>query len=250
MQLRQILKISVAVLVCLLFVLSAAVAVHPLLKKLYAAEELPSGQNKVQDTDIPPEQPEIAKLQIFYVMEAETTELSAVYAEVLNLAENRVVYFEIPVYTKITLSQDLYQKLKAHSPGLPQYMKLSGMAENFSEEYRMEGCQEILSEALGIPAVHWVALNEEEWQAWQTAVSAEPKADTEFFTQYTKLLANTESDESSMRRWQYYEGYLNGIAEWKGKIPGTETTGGFEIQKTQTKEALEQCLQYAEGEKE
>lgn len=248
MQLRQLLKISFAMLVCMLVVLFAAVTAVPLLRALYAADETLQGQDEFPDfrADTEEEPPETAKLQIFYVMKEENTEICGIYAELYNLTANKVFYFEVPVTTKVTLSQELYRELSVHSPGLPQYMKLSKMAEHFSEEYRMDGCRRILSEALSVTAVHWVLLTEEEWLAWKEAVSVSRKTASEFFEQYTALLCDTESDEDLTRRWVYYEGYLNGSTEWKGTVPGIQKVGTFEVQKVQTKELFEEYLRKEE----
>lgn len=241
MQLRQLLKISVAVLCCLLFVFAVAVISYPLFTVAFSVQEV-TRQDKPPVAEETVEQPETAKFQIFYIMEEETAEVVSVYAELLNAAADSVFYFEIPVYTKVTLPKELYQQLKAHSPELPQYMKLSNMAENFSDGYRIKGCQSILSEVLGMEAVHWMVLSEEEWRAWKDAVFAEPKTDKEFFLQYAALLAGTESDGSEREGWMYYESYLDAAAKWEGTVPGIEGVGTFEVQKVRTRELFNECL--------
>ena len=240
MRLFQTLKISVSILFCLLFVLGTAVLVYPLLQGIFGVqttekiEEMPSsGVAK---------KPEAVRVHLLCVLNEEETEFTAFYLEILNHYAESVFYFEIPAHTKVTISQELYQKLQVYSPGLPQYLKLSKLPGNFSADYRMQGSLKILEETLGISIAHWSCMKEAVLQEWMESVFEAEKGASEFFKQYRNFVLNTTSDQTLVERWMYYEAHRDLRPSWEGTVPGAEGVGEFEIYGLLAKDKLESCL--------
>ena len=122
-------------------------------------------------------------LTVFYQQELEEKEITAIYIEVFYPSKETIYYMEVPVDTKIMLSNELYKSLQTYSPDLPQYLKLSKMAEGFSKEYAFTGCNRILSELLGISLTHYVSGDETALQQWLKSLEEETTKE-KYFEQY------------------------------------------------------------------
>lgn len=241
MRLFQTLKISVFVLFCTLLVLGTAILVYPLLQHVFEVQE---SDGTIREL-LPPEkakEPEAVCVQLLCVLNEEKTEFTAFYLEILNSYAETVFYFEVPAHTKVTISQELYRKLQAYSPGLPQYLKLSKLAGSFSEDYRMQGTLQVLMEVLGIPITHWCSLEEATLQEWMEAMFEKEKASSRFFKQYQDFVQKTVNDQTALELWMYYDAYRSFLAAWEGTIPGTEGIGEFEVNSQLTKDKLESCI--------
>lgn len=241
MRLLQTLKLSVSVLLCTLLVLGTAVLVYPLLQSVFEVQEIDGSTGEPQLSKKAKE-PEAVRVQLLCVLNEERTEFTTFYLEVLNNYAETVFYFEVPAYTKITISQELYRKLQVYSPGLPQYLKISKLAGSFSEDYRMQGTLQVLSELLGIPVVHWCSMEEAVLQEWMEAIFIEEKNSSEFFEQYREFTQKTASDQTTLELWMYYDAYRSFLATWEGIVPGTEGIGEYEVQGQLTKDKLENCI--------
>ena len=132
-------------------------------------------------------------ITVLYEQEEVSGEINAIYLEVFQPGKEVVYYMEIPVQTKIKLSNELYQKLQTYSPELPQYLKLCKMAQGFSKEYALTGCNRILSELLGISLEHYVGANPETFKDWFTLLNSEQTKEA-FFEQYNTWLEVSASE--------------------------------------------------------
>ena len=187
--------------------------------------------------------PEYVKLEeqlftVLYQQETDAKEITAIYIEVFHPSKETIYYMEVPVQTKIMLSNALYKSLQTYSPDLPQYLKLSKMAEGFSKEYAFTGCNRILSELLGVSLTHYVSGDEKALQYWMKSVEEETTKE-QFFERYTKWLENSSSDLSRKERWMYYESYEEVKKIEKELAVGTQEIDEFIISSKQCKELLE-----------
>lgn len=177
-------------------------------------------------------------LTVFYQQELEEKEITAIYIEVFYPSKETIYYMEVPVDTKIMLSNELYKSLQTYSPDLPQYLKLSKMAEGFSKEYAFTGCNRILSELLGISLTHYVSGDETALQQWLKSLEEETTKE-KYFEQYCKWLEHSSSDLSSNERWIYYESYEDIKKVEKEMAIGTQEIGEFIISSKQCRELIE-----------
>lgn len=246
MRLFQTLKISVSMLICVLFVFGTAVLVYPLLQSIFEVqlpEKTEGALPYVAD------KPEAVRVQLLCVLNEQETEFTAFYLEILNNHAESVFYFEVPAHTKVTISQELYRKLQVYAPELPQYLKLSKLPGSFSENYRMEGSLKIFEEVLGIPIAHWSCMKEAVLQEWMEAVFETEKNASGFFGQYKEFIRESASDQTSLERWMYYDAYRGLTPSWEGTVPGAEGVGEFELYGLLTKETLENCIKRTEKKK-
>lgn len=244
MRLIQLWKNAILVLLGILLVFVVAIAVYPFWEKLAKIEEKTKNENKYeQQVKDETKLPEAVHLQVIYVMDQDNRNFSELILEILNLNADKVFYLNVPVNSKVTLSQELYQELLVHSPGLPQYMKLSKIPEEFSEEYRMEGCTKILQEMLGVAITNWICTDEATVELWKNAIFQPEKKDAEtFWNYYEKWISGTKSNQSSNARRMYYESFLKVTASTEGTVPRTESVGEFTIQKVHTQGKIEELL--------
>ncbi|MGN0506317.1 MAG: hypothetical protein ACI4FZ_07130 [Lachnospiraceae bacterium] len=242
MRLLQTLKISVSIFFSMLFVLGTAVLIYPLLQSIFEVQVQNTGETETALSYEAPKEPETVRVQMYCAMNENQTEFTALYVEILNIHAGSVFYFEVPVYTKVTLPQELYRELQVYAPGLPQYLKLSRLPDSFSEEYRMQATLRVLTEVLGISVTHFSCAKEDVLKEWKNAVLAKEKNASDFFECYRSFVTESESDETKEERFVYYDAYRTLRAEWKGKVPGLDGISEFEVQKPLTKELLESCM--------
>lgn len=241
---RRGLKIAVWSTVLLLTVVLMMITLYPVLDKaLYVA---PVEENKApaDNTEKEKAEPEDVLLTAVYERE-ESGKITAIYIEVFHVADGRAYYMEVPVHTKVTLSADLYKKLQAYSPELPQYLKLSNMGDGFSKEYCLTGCNRILSEVLGVEIVHYIAANEEALNSWQEGIETlclQEEPPREFLLSYQKWLEFSESDMSMEERWMYYESYGKISPREVEVAPGAEGLAEYIVSASQTKLKLEEWM--------
>lgn len=175
---------------------------------------------------------------VLYEQEEVSGEISAIYIEVFQPSKETIYYMEIPVQTKIMLSNELYKSLQTYSPELPQYLKLSKMAEGFSRDYALTGCNRILSELLSMSLEHYVSGEKDSLQNWMETLNVNNTKE-EFFEQYVRWLEVSASDLSNKERWMYYESYQKITKVEKEMAAGNQEVGEFSISSKQCKELLE-----------
>ncbi len=241
---RRGIKIAVWSTVGLLTVVLMMITLYPILDKaLYVApaeeSQLPAVGN-VTDRAMPEE----LLLTAVYERE-ENGKISAIYIEVFHVLTGNAYYMEVPVHTKVTLSAELYKKLQAYSPELPQYLKLSNMGDGFSKEYCLTGCNRILSEVLGVEIIHYVAADKETMDSWREGIEelcTEDEPPREFLLKYQKWLEYSESDLTMEERWMYYESYAKLIPHEKETVPGAEGLSEYIVSAIQAKLKLEEWI--------
>lgn len=224
-----------------LFVLLFSVIVlAPSLNDLFAVEI-----KKAEETELPqlplPAKPEAVTLTAHYQMEADSKKISGIYIEVYHVEEDEVVYLEIPADTKVNLSEELYKSLQTYAPELPQYLKLSNVAESFSESYALTGCNRILSELLGVSVTDYVRTGKEDMEAWLAAQQGVPE-ERNFFKIYTEWLGNSSSNKTLEERWIYYESRQKVQKVQIELAPGDREKDGYVLSGKRTGERLKELL--------
>lgn len=195
-------KILIAAACCIVTVVLVMLAVVPFLNGIFEVKVNIEEYPVATETIVEP--PEEVPVTVYYIMEEESKKISGIYVEVFPTAGNTVYYLEVPADTRVTLSEDLYKSLQAYAPELPQYLKLSNMAENFSEEYSMTGCNRILSEALDVSLTEYVRTEKEFFDSWLELQTLSGKG-ASFFDGYANWVENSSSGRSREERWNYYE---------------------------------------------
>ena len=221
-------------------------AVIPFLNQLLKVDVAQAEQAAVTQ-EVVPAKPESVSVMALYQMEENTKKISAIYIEVFQTGSNQVSYMEIPVDTRVNLSERLYKSLQTYAPELPQYLKLSNMAESFSMEYGLTGSNRILSEVLGISVEHYVRADKETMQSWM-ALQAEEKTDVGFFEAYADWLENSGSDLKTWERWMYYESWRKVTGIQKETAPGSREKDGFLISGKRSGERLQELMVRKEAE--
>ncbi len=121
--------------ICIVLVLSAAVlSYHSVFRFFHIPEDVEKvsiGAVREQESITTATLDDISKNLIFCV--DDNGVVIKLLLEVYPCAQKRMSYFTIPVETRITMSDSLYQKLILINPSVPQIMKLSGIAKHFPE---------------------------------------------------------------------------------------------------------------------
>ncbi|MBE5950881.1 MAG: hypothetical protein E7260_04705 [Lachnospiraceae bacterium] len=175
---------------------------------------------------------------------------SGINIEVFHTGTKNAYYMEVPIHTKVTLSTELYKKLQAYSPELPQYFKLANMGEWFSEEYCLTGCNRILSEVLGVEIVHYIVADKDAMDSWSEgllALTQKEEPPEEFFLKYNKWIEHTEADLTVEERWVYYESYKDIVLHEKEIVPGAEGMAEYLVTTGLTKLRLEELMERAQS---
>lgn len=185
--------------------------------------------------------PEETLVTAVYEMKENSKKISAIYIEVFHVGSEEVTYMEIPVDTKVNLSEGLYKSLQTYGPELPQYMKLSNAAESFSAEYGLIGANRIVSELIGITVTHFVRAEEGTFSNWKELFLKE-QTDKSFFEGYQSWMEKTSSDRRAEERWMYYESWqrVNTIIE--EQAPGNREKDGYLLSEKQAKNRLQEIL--------
>jgi len=219
-------KILITAVFCIFAVILAMLALVPFLNGIFAVEVNIEQPSAAADTvaGLPEEIP----VTVYYIMEEDSKKISGIYVEVFPTADNTVYYLEIPADTKVTLSEELYKNLQAYAPELPQYLKLSNMAENFSAEYSMTGCNRILSEVLGVSLTGYVRTDSVAFASWKELQTL-PKTDASFFDGYAEWIENSTSGHSPEERWSYYESRRKLEEVVTETAPGSRENEGYVI---------------------
>ena len=238
-------RLSKLVLVILggaVFVLLCVVTLLPLLSRMFKVETKPVSPDTVTEVQISvPGEPEEVLVTAIYEMKQETKKISSIYIEVIHRGHGTVNYVEVPVDTKVTLPEELYKSLQTYGPELPQYFKLSNMAESFSMEYGLTCCNRILSEILGVTIEHYIRTDEITLKTWFKALGKE-KSNAGFFEDYTNWLSKTTADLTLEERWMYYE-YLKKVSSYgEEQAPGSQEKDGYQLSKKRSKELLGELL--------
>lgn len=241
---RKGIKIAVWSTVLLLTVVLMVITLYPILDKALYVAPVEEGRITPAGTPDGKAEPEDILLTAVYEQE-ESGKITAIYIEVFHVSGGRAYYMEVPVHTKVTLSTDLYKKLQAYSPELPQYLKLTNMGDGFSKEYCLTGCNRILSEVLGVEITHYVAANAEILNSWSEGLEllcTKQEAPREFLLSYQKWLEFSESDMSMEERWMYYESYGKILPQMAEVAPGAEGLAEYIVSTAQAKLKLEEWM--------
>jgi hypothetical protein len=246
MEQKKALKIVVGTLGTLFVLLLVIVMTVPSLNELFSVEVKHTEALEITQTPLPGK-PEPVTVTAHYQMEENSKKISGIYIEVYHVDSDGVVYLEIPADTKVNLSEELYKSLQTYAPELPQYLKLSNMAESFSEAYALTGCNRILSELFGVSVTDYVRADKEAREAWFSAQQAET-AKCKFFDSYTKWLENSSSNKTLEERWMYYESRKKVCTVQVELAPGNREKDGYVLSGKRTGERLKELLHRAETE--
>lgn len=241
---KTTLKIVLLALGGTLLVTLVILAVLPALHKQLQVKVDENKTPAVTVTPLPAKAEELL-ITAYYEMEEGSKKIAAVYIEVFHTGSREVTYFEVPADTKINLSEELYKSLQTYAPELPQYLKVSNMAENFSEEYGLTGCNRILSEVLGVSLKEYVYGDKETLAAW-FALPEKETTEKQYFTEYTDWLQNSVSSRREEERWIYYESWRQVKSSILETAPGSREKDGYLISSKRSKERLEELMLSAE----
>lgn len=233
-------KIIVIVLGCVLTVILTMLALVPFLNKMLAVEVVKTEFPTVTAAPLPGA-PEEVSLTVYYEMEESSKKISAIYIEVFPVGSNTVAYIEVPVDTRVDLSEELYKSLQTYAPELPQYLKLSNMAESFSAEYGLTGCNRILSEVLGVSLDEYVRADKETLAGW-FALQPEEKTAVKFFEAYANWLESSSASLTTEERWMYYESWKQVTGTVLETAPGSREKDGYLISGKRSKERIEELM--------
>ncbi len=223
-----------------LTVVLAMMALIPFLNRILAVEVTAVEPPVITSAPLP-EKPEEVPVTVYYVMEENEKKISAVYIEVFPIGDTMVYYMELPVDTRLNLSEELYKSLQTYAPELPQYLKLSNMAEGFSREYSLTGCNRILSEVLGITFTDYVRVDAETIEQWFAVLPGEKKT-ADFFEYYTDWLDASDSSRTIEERWMYFESFVQVTDMVEETAPGSREKDGYLISGKRSGERLEELL--------
>ena len=222
------------------------VLVAPFLNRLCAVEVQNVSALPVTQAPLPGK-PKETVMTAYYQMEEGSRKISAIYIEVYHVGSNAVTYVEIPADTKVNLSEELYKSLQTYAPELPQYLKLSNMAESFSDTYGLTGCNRILSELTGVSLTDYVRAGKEALDAWLKA-QQEQLTEQKYFNAYTKWMEASSSNKTLEERWMYYES-RSGVHQVRIELaPGSREKDGYVLSGKRTGERLEELLLRTEPE--
>ena len=241
------LKTILVIIGCTLTVVLAVLALMPLLNEIVAVEVVQNEVPVVTEKAIPYE-PKECLVTAIYEMEENSKKISAIYIEVFHVGSDQVCYFEVPVDTRVNLSEELYKSLQTYAPELPKYLKLSNMAECFSKEYGQEGSNRILSEVLGISVEEYVRADAMALTEWFAVVEKE-KTSTGFFADYTAWLENSRSSLNVEERWVYYESWKQVNSFTMEEAPGSRDKDGYLISEKRSRERLQELMISSKTEK-
>lgn len=203
-----------------------------------------------ETTQVPlPEKPQKVLVTALYEMEEGSKKISAIYIEIYHVGSSTVSYFEVPADTKVNLSESLYKSLQTYAPELPQYLKLSNMAESFSEAYGLTGCNRILSEVLGISLTEYARADAVTLAEWMELPTKEKNAEA-FFTAYTEWVSEAVSSLTAEELWTYYENRQKLKYMTMEEAPGSREKDGYLISGKRSKERLEELVLRPESQKE
>lgn len=223
-------------------------ALIPFLYEVLAVEVVEQSAPAVTQAPLP-EAPEKVPVTVYYVMPENSKKISAIYIEVFHAGASGVSYMQVPVDTKVNLSEELYKSLQTYAPELPQYLKLSNMAESFSTEYGLTGCNRILSEVLGISLKAYVRTGAESMAEW-LKLPGEEKTETGFFEAYKTWMENSSSSRTIEERWSYYESRRCIKKVIVETAPGSQEKDGYLLSGKRSREMLEEWMLRQESETE
>lgn len=240
MERRTSIKTIMVILGCTVTIVLAVLAFAPFLKEMVAVEVDQSEAPVVTEAPAPGK-PEECLVTAIYEMEENSKKISAIYVEIFHVGSNQISYLSVPVDAKVNLSEELYKSLQTYAPELPQYMKLSNMAEGFSKEYAQIGCNRILSELVGISIEEYVRADVAALSDWFTVLESE-KNPSGFFDDYTAWLENSTSSLTVEERWMYYESWKQVTAFYTEEVPGSREKDGYLISGKRSKERIQELM--------
>ena len=244
MEQKTSLKIIMGTFGTLFLLLLVIVTVVPSLNDLFAVEIKQKQEIQVTQATLPGK-PKDVTATVYYQMESNSKKISAIYVEVYHVGSRKVCYLEIPADTKVNLSEELYKNLQTYAPELPQYFKLSNMAESFSENYALTGGNRILSELLGVSVTDYVRADKETIGRW-FLVQQEELTERKFFDAYTEWLGKSASGRTLEERWTYYESRKEVREILVELAPGNREKDGYVLSGKRTGERLNELLTHTE----
>ena len=244
MEHKNSLKTIIITLGTLFVLLFSVIVLVPSLNDLFAVE-IKTAEEPGLIQPLQPGKPEAVTLTAHYQMEEGSKKIAGIYIEVYHVGSEAVVYLEIPADTKVNLSEELYKSLQTYAPELPQYLKLSNVAESFSESYALTGCNRILSELLGVSVTDYVRTGKDTMETW-LAAQQEVLEERNFFKIYTKWLENSSSNKMLEERWIYYESRQKVQKVQIELAPGEREKDGYVLSGKRTGERLKELLLRAE----
>jgi len=239
-------KILLAAFGCILTVVLTMLAFVPFLNEILTVE-VTQQQEPVISSPQNPEKPKEIPVTVYYIMEHDLKKISELYIEVFPIGRECVAYLKLPVDTKVNLSEELYKSLQTYAPELPQHFKLSNMAESFSAEYGLTGCNRILSELLGMSFTEYVRADAVAFREWLELQEGDKEASV-LFDGYTEWLGKTVSSRTPEERWTYYESRKEIQQIIVEDAPGSREKDGYLLSAKRTKERLEELQRLTESE--
>lgn len=240
MEQKSSLKIILGTLFGFFMLLLVMVVFVPSLNRWFAVEVEQELRTSVPQVSLT-ENPKNVTVTAYYQMEQESKKISAIYIEVYQVGKRQISYLEIPADTKVNLSEELYKSLQTYGPELPQYFKISNMAESFSENYALTGANRILSELLGVSVTDYVRADKEAMEGWFLAQQGNLSA-REFFDAYAKWLDNSVSDSTIEERWMYYESRKLVQEVQIELVPGSKEKDGYVLSGKRSEERLKELM--------
>ena len=115
------------------------------------------------------------------------------------------------------------------------------MAESFSEEYGLTGCNRIISEVLGYSFTEYVHCDAETFEIFRELPKKE-LTDTEYFKAYANWIESTSSSRTTQERWTYYESRKKVAEVIVEKAPGSQEKDGYLLSGKRSKERMEELM--------
>lgn len=233
--------VALAILGAIALIMLVVVMLLPVLNRRLKIEIKKVSEVSGTESEIPGE-PEKVLVTAIYEMKEDSKKIVSINIEVFHVGSSRVTYLELPADTKVNLSEGLYKSLQTYGPELPQYFKLSNMAESFSEGYGLVGCNRILSELLGITVENYVRAEAGMLRDWKELHTKELTAE-KYFDGYRKWMAKTVSNRMTQERWMYYESRRAVKTIIEETAPGSREKDGYVLSGKQLKAYVQELLQ-------
>jgi len=237
---KSVYKMIVAVLAGMGTVIITMLAFVPFFNEIFAVEVAKQPLPVVSQAPLP-DKPEKVAVTVYYVMEETSKKISELYIEVFPVGSGNIYYLEVPVDSKVNLSEGLYKSLQTYGPELPQHVKLRNMAESFSAEYGFTACNRILSEVLGISFTEYVRTDADSFDKRLELLGKERNA-PDFFEGYSSWLEQSVSSRTTEERWMYYESETKISNVLTEAVPGSREKDGYVISYKRSKERLEELV--------
>jgi hypothetical protein len=95
---------------------------------------------------------------LIYCYDEDTNEIIKIILEVFHCEDKKLTYITIPIRTRLTISDALYQDLVLVQPAIPQVMHLSSMVNYYDSETVLEYGVLIIEDLLDIDISYYTAI--------------------------------------------------------------------------------------------